>query len=214
MGRWWVAALALTVGACVSPQEERLRDYGEIGTRLYAHGQFREARDTFQAAVALKSDDPHLLYNLGQCHDQLEDYPRARKAYEECLRLSPNHAEGWHALTVLLVRTGNRAEAVARVEGWLKAEPKLGAAYAEDGWLRADDGDLINARGRFQQALMYDPTNNQALIGLARIYAKTDHANRAAALYERALAAHPDQPEVRDALTALRTNGAGRPRPE
>ena len=216
MGRvGWVAGLALGVAACAtSPVAERVRDYNEDGLHLYECGSYADARDSFQAALALQPEDPNLIFNLAQCYDRLGQPTRAEQLYRDCLRHSPEHAECRHALGVLLVRAGRRPEAVRMAEDWLRAEPNRADAYAEDGWLRAQEGDLINARGRFQQALALDPHNNRALTELARIYEAMHRPDRAVVLYEQALEVNPRQPEVARRVSLLRAQGVGRPHPD
>jgi len=100
------------------------------------------------------------------------------------------------------------------VDDWLAREPKLAAPYAEDGWLRAQSGDLLNARGRFQQALLLDANNTVALNELARLYEAMHRPDRARVLYERSLEADPHQPDVFQHVSLLRSQGAGLPHPD
>jgi Tfp pilus assembly protein PilF len=209
-----VAGLALAVAACAATAPERLRDLNEDGVHLYQQGSYAQARASFQAALDLKPGDPSLLYNLGQCYDHLGQTERAEQVYRQILERQPNHAECRHALTALLVRTGRRPDAVRMVEDWLRRQPDLAAAYAEDGWLREQYGDLINARGRLQQALERDPHNNLALTELARIYEAMHRPDRAVVLYERALENNPHQPDVARRVSLLRSQGAGPPHPD
>ena len=217
MGRaGWVAGLAVLLAGCAAPSPiaERVRDYNEDGVYLYQHGSYAEARETFRAALALQPADPNLLYHLAQCHDRLGQAAVAEQTYQDCLRRAPNHPECRHALTVLLVNSGRRADAARMVDEWLAREPKLAAPYAEDGWLRAQSGDLLNARGRLQQALMHDPHNAFALTELARLYETMHRPDRAVVLYEASLAANPHQPDVFQRVSLLRSQGAGRPHPD
>jgi Tfp pilus assembly protein PilF len=100
------------------------------------------------------------------------------------------------------------------VDDWLAREQKLAAPYAEDGWLRARSGDLVNARGRFQQALERDPNNTFALTELARLYETLHRPDRAVVLYEHSLTVNPHQPDVFQRLSLLRSQNAGRPHPD
>jgi tetratricopeptide (TPR) repeat protein len=210
-----IAVVALAAGACTpTAQQRRVRDYNEDGIQLFHRGCYGDARDSFRAALALKPDDADLLYNLGQCHERLGQPDRAAQAYQECLGRAPNHPECRHALTVLLVNGNKREEATRRVEEWLRKEPKLAGPYAEDGWLRAQEGDLVNARGRYQQALALEPANNRALVELADLYERLDRPAYALVLYERALEVNPNQPAVTAARDRLRSRGIGRPHPD
>ena len=100
------------------------------------------------------------------------------------------------------------------VEDWLAREPRLAAAYAEDGWLWYQAGDLPRAQGRLEQALELDPHDGHTLIELARVYEAMKRPDRAVALYERVLERNPKQVEVTERLKALRSQGTGQPQPD
>jgi tetratricopeptide (TPR) repeat protein len=208
----WLLPL-LSVG-CLSAQQERLQVYNNDGVYLFQRGDFVGAHDDFQAALALKPNDPALLYNLGQCCDRIGDTKKAENYYGLCLQMAPNHADCRHAYAALMLREGRRDETVNFVEGWLAREPKLAAAYAEDGWLWHQLGDLTKAQGRLSQALSIDPHDLHALIESARLYESMHRPDRAAALYERALDRDPHQAELVSRLNALRSQGIGIPHPD
>jgi tetratricopeptide (TPR) repeat protein len=204
----------LLLGGCAQTAQERAQEYNEDGVQLYQSGRFVEARECFQAALALDAEDAALLYNLGQCHDRLGNLPRAEQSYNACLQRSPNHANSRHALATLLVRQGRWDEAVQMVQDWLAREPHLASAYAEDGWLWHQAGDLLRAQGRLQQALDLDPRDCRALTELALVYEAMQRPERALVLYERSLEQNPHQPDVKTRMSFLLTNGVNRPRPE
>jgi tetratricopeptide (TPR) repeat protein len=209
-----VAGLFLFVSACAETGQERLHEYNQDALLLFEKGSYDHARETFEAALALKPGDANILYNLGRSHEKLGQTDRAEARYTECLRASPDHPECRHAVAELLVTHGRREEAVRMTETWLTARPDLGAAYALDGWLWHQFGDLPRAQGRLQQALEHDSRNTHALNELALVYEDMHRPDRAAALYERSLDYKPGQPEVKARLASLRTGGAGVPRPD
>jgi Tfp pilus assembly protein PilF len=209
-----LALLALLAGACAQTTHERLRELNEDGVHLYEQGSFDHARETFQLALSLQPGDPHLLYNLGRCHDQLGHLERAEQIYRQCLQAAPDHAECRHALVVLLAGHGRRPEAGQLVQTWLARDPRRASPYVEDAWLLLQDGDLLSARGRLQQAVRLEPRNSQALAELGRLYERLNYPDRAVVMYERALEANPHQPEVARQVSLLRSQGVGRPRPE
>jgi tetratricopeptide (TPR) repeat protein len=205
--------LLLVLLGCGPTMNDRVRQYNEDGVYLYGRGEYVGARDSFEAALTLTPDDPHLVYNIGQCYDRLGDWPRAEKYYRQCVDKSSNHAECRHALAVLLERTGRRIEANRMVEEWLTQEPELADAYAEDGWRLRQQGALPQAQGRLQQALSLDPQNIRALTELGILYEQMHMPERALVLYERVLARDPRQTEVAERLTQLRSRQVGRPLP-
>jgi tetratricopeptide (TPR) repeat protein len=214
--RWacWIAGLAVCLEGCAPTAQERVHDYNEDGVYLFQAGNYEGARDTFKAAVALQPEDPGLLYNLGECYDRLGNTAKAGELYQACLQRAPNHASCRHALAAMLMRDGHRPEATRMVEDWITREPKLATAYAEDGWLWHECGDLPRAQARLQQALELDPHDNRALTELARVYEAMQRPDRAVVLYERALENHPGQPDIITRVNLLKSQGASRPQPE
>jgi Tfp pilus assembly protein PilF len=208
------AVLLFLVGACLPAQNERVRHHTEDGFHLFQRGSYADARDCFQSAIALKPNDPDLIYNLAQCHDRLGHHSQSEALYKECLRHDPDHPEARHAWLLLMLQTDREADGRRMVEEWMRSRPKSGGPFAEDAWLRARAGDVDTARRRYQQALNHDPRNPRALVGLADIYRKLDHPGRALVLYERALEAKPDQPEIAKLVRELRGKGVTGPKPD
>src|SRR5216683_1341086 len=206
---WRMGAALLFLAGCTSTVQERAHAFNEEGVRLFQSGNYAAAWENFQAAMQLTPSDAGLLYNIGQCYERQGDWPRAEQTYQECLRQAPNHGACRHALTVHLVEEGRQAEAARMVEDWLGREPRLAAAYAEDGWLWQQAGDLPRAQARLQQALELDPHEPRALVELALVYEAMQRPDRAAALYERVLERDPRQAEVAQRLNRLRSQGAG-----
>jgi protein O-GlcNAc transferase len=214
MPRTCLALVLLAAAACVEAQTERVRHHTEDGFHLYERGSFGDARDCFQAALDLKPGDPDLLFNVAQCHDRLGQRGQAEALYKQCLERDADHAEARHAWLQMMIQTGREAEGRRMVSDWMRARPRTGGPYVEDGWLRARDGDLDSARRRYQQALNLDPRNDRALVGLAGIYEKLGRPDRALALYDRALEVKHDQPEVQARVKELRGKGVSGPHPD
>jgi Flp pilus assembly protein TadD len=194
--------------------QDRVRDYTQDGLALYRHGNFVDARDTFEAALELQPDDAVLMYDLGQCYDRIGDAAKAEKLYRTCLERAPDLSACRQALCRLLVRERRSPEAGQIIEDWLIHDPKCAAAYAIDGWMWHLTGDLPRAQARLQQALLLDPRDPLALTELALVYEALNRPERALVLYERSLARDPEQPEVLLRLAVLRAQGAGRPKPD
>lgn len=207
-------SLLLVVVACAPPSQERLRDYNELGLDEYTRGDFRHARECFQAALALKPDDPTLLYNIGQCFDHTDNVMGAEQYYQASLRLCPNFADCRHAYVALLLRTGRRDQATRFVQDWQATAPGLAAAYAEEGWLWLQEGDLPRAQARLQQALDLNPHDPNTLADLGQVYEAMQRPDRALALYEQVLAMNPNQVDVAARIQALRNRGVSLPQPD
>lgn len=210
----WLASLALLTAGCAGAVQERVREYNEDGVQLFRKGAYADARDSFQAALALKPVDANMQFNLGQCYDHLNQYDRAEKSYRACLATDPDHKECRHALVVLLWRQNRREDTARLIEDWLVKEPQRAAPYAEHGWLWRQLGDLPRAHARLQQALSLDPADHRALIEMGLVYEEMNRPDRALFLYERALETQPGQAEIELRVTSLKARGVGQPKPD
>jgi Tfp pilus assembly protein PilF len=209
----WLATLAFGLAGCGPSVQHQVRLYNEDGVYLFQRGEYLGARHSFEAALALQPGNTGLLYNIGECYERLGNVKKAEEVYQQCLQKEPNHARCRHSLTVLLVNTGRRKDALLQTEEWMAREPNLPDPYAEDGWLWHQSGDLTLAQARLQQALDKDPHNLRALTELAMVYEELGLPERARVLYERALEIDPRQPAVVEQLNRLRAKGVSRPKP-
>lgn len=194
-GRWFALIVLCAVG-CVNPTQERVREYNADAFRQYSAGNFAAARDSFLASLAYQPEDVGLLYNVGNCYDRLGDGARAQLYYTECLRRAPNLGDCRQSLAGLYLRLGRQQDAVFIVQDWLARQPQLADAYALDGWLWHQTGDLVRAQARLQQALEFDPQNERALVELASVHEDRHRPDLALVLYERVLQQDPNHPDI------------------
>jgi Tfp pilus assembly protein PilF len=206
--------LAAAIPACADTNQERLQRLNEDGVFLYRKGNYDDARLSFESALKLLPDDPTLLYDIGQCYDRSGDAAKAEKIYRDCLEEAPNHAPCRHALAVLMLRQGRRQETDQLIESWLAQQPNLADAYVEDGWRLRQDGDLLQAQARLQQALNLDPHNVRGLVEMGLLYEIMDRPSRALNLYEQALQLDAQQPDVAARVNALLARGVQKPLPD
>jgi Flp pilus assembly protein TadD len=113
-----------------------------------------------------------------------------------------------------MVEGSRQEEGVRFTSDWLRSRPSQAGPYIADGWLCAREGDLDAARVRFQRALDLEPRNPRAMVELGRIYERLGRPDRAVVLYERALQANPDQPDLRKKVAGLRKRGVEPPHPD
>lgn len=214
--RWgcWVVGLALGLAGCTATDQERLHDYNQDGVRLYQRGDYGDARESFEAALKLRPNDPGLLFNVGECYDHLGAYERAERCYRACLEKNATHTLARHALADVLIRTGRQAEAERMIGDWLAKEPNSAAAHAEYGWLLHQVGDLPGAQARLQRALELDPHESRALTEMALVYESLQRPDRAVVLYERILETDPRKYDITNRVNFLLAKGAGRPHPD
>ncbi len=69
------------------------RYYVNQAMQLGGKKQFAEAIEKFEKAAVLNPDDPEIWYNLGGASFTVQNFARAKTAFENCLRLKPDHQQ-------------------------------------------------------------------------------------------------------------------------
>jgi tetratricopeptide (TPR) repeat protein len=84
--------------------------------------------------------------------------------------------------------------------GGPQIHPQVSAGYAA-----YEAGDLATARGDYQEALRDEPTNRDALLGLAAVEMRAQRYDLADGYYRRVLQADPRDPNAQAGMLALRS---------
>ncbi len=69
-------------------QREEAKSYFKAGSKSFEKGDYREAIDSFKKAYDIVHS-PEILYNIGRCHEELDEKEDAVYHYEMYLRLYP-----------------------------------------------------------------------------------------------------------------------------
>jgi tetratricopeptide (TPR) repeat protein len=173
------------------------------GVRLYQQGNYQQASDRFQQAIAQDPKSPEGYYNLaaalhktGTLYNRSSDLQQAENLYNQCLERDPSHAECYRGLAVLLNETGRQQEAFRLLNHWSGAAPKSADPRIELARLLEEVGQTEQAKAQLVDALTIEPHNARALTALGRLRDQSgDHA-QALANYQRSLSLNRFQPEV------------------
>ncbi len=79
--------------------------------------------------------------------------------------------------------------------------PKLQA-----GWMAYNQGDLAVARANYQDVLLDEPTNRDALLGMAALEVRANRPAEAESFYQKLLEVNPRDPHAQAGLLALRAH--------
>ncbi len=173
------------------------------GVRLYQQGNYQQASDRFQQAIAQDPRSPEGYYNLaaslhktGTLYSRPSDLQQAENLYNQCLQRDPNHAECYRGLTVLLNETGRQQESFKLLNQWSSAEPQSPEPKIELARLLEETGQDDQAKAQLVEALTIDPHNARALTALGRLRDQSGDHVQALSNYQRSLSLNRFQPEV------------------
>ncbi|MBX9680181.1 MAG: tetratricopeptide repeat protein [Gemmataceae bacterium] len=202
--------LSLALG-CAATTDERMKMFNDDGVSMFGQGRYREAVESFEVASTLTPNDPHLLFNMGQCHDRLGEWKKAETYYQECLSRDKNHPDARHALANLCYRTGRVDQANKMIDDWLTQEGgPVADGYVLDAWRLRQEKDLPKAMDRLQRAVSMEPRNPRALIEMGIVFEMMNMPDRSLVLYERAAQIQPTNADVRNRIESLKAKGVQR----
>ena len=127
--------------------------------------------------------------------------PAAKAPIEESPRLAPRLAPSAISARPAAPPSAPERPVVSRTPA--QVNPRIEAGY--NAYMA---GDLATARGEYEQALRDEPSNRDAVLGLAALDVRSGRYESAEALYLRALATDPRDPQAQAALLALRSSRA------
>ncbi|HMP05602.1 MAG TPA: tetratricopeptide repeat protein [Lacipirellulaceae bacterium] len=188
------------------------------GVRLFQNGNYQQAADQFQRAIASDPRSATSYYNLaaalhksGKLAGREADLAQAERLYNQCLEYDPNHAECYRGLAVLLGETGRPDAAFRLMEGWAARSPHLADPRVELARLLEESNNPQQASVRLVEALAIDPHDSRALTALGRLREMSGDQAQALANYQRSLSINRFQPEVAARVAALQAAGVGAP---
>jgi len=174
-----------------------------MGDVCDARKDFKQAKDSYDKALALKPDLVYALLNAGQLADKMNEQTRAEDLYRRALMLNPQQAEAANGLGLALAKQGNAVEgkkyfeqAIALKRDYADAINNLGVLYIQQG----KQNDAIAA---FEYGISVAPQDETCYMNLGRIYAQQGKLDRARQLMQQLLEHKPDSATAKRALQEL-----------
>jgi Flp pilus assembly protein TadD len=156
-----------------------------------------------RAKVAAYPQDVKAHLELAAQYVELGQYAGAIRAFQEALRLEPNHAEALRDLGAVLHLTGQPAPARQALELAVRSDPAQHAAWRNLGVVLAHTGDWSGASAAFARACEAAPGEGD----LHRLHAlallESGHPAEAEAPARRAVASMPWSQEAAELFAAV-----------
>ena len=182
------------------------------GLGYYDNGNYAMAAQEFQTALASNPRNADYMANLAKTKMKIGDPAGAEQLYQQALSVSPSHQPSYHGYSELLLAQNRGQEALRMMNAWAATQPYVAESHVELAWLQRELGQNDAAARSLQTALQVNPNHATALAHLGQYYQDSGNSTQAVALYQQALRANWNQPEVHSRLAvAAEAAGANHP---
>jgi len=149
---------------------EDIRQKLDDGISLAKSGNLSQALSIFHSLFEISPKNTEVLYNLGVCLNEMQDYAEAEKYLERLIELNPNYKNAKVALGFSLIHTGKIARAEKILLEAIALDPTNVFALRNIGSITANKGDYHKALEFFLRAEKTEPTSRPVIYGIARTY--------------------------------------------
>ncbi len=153
----------------------------------FQRGRYAEATSLFASYTTGHPDNPWGHYMHGLSAWKSGDHDLALKAFDESLRLDPNHRKSMLNSARVLLETSKPQEALERIERALSIEPLSSEALRLLGRARNELGQIPEAIDAYQRALALDDRDVWAMNNLGLIYLQEGRSDEAIGPLARAV---------------------------
>jgi Flp pilus assembly protein TadD len=177
----WAKALQLGPGEA--------RAHNNLGVCLFKTGRIDEAMAHYNTALELSPEYPEALNNLGDALVRRKQFHEAIPYLEKAIALNPRYASAHSNLGAALAQLNRIDEAISHLEKAVEYQPDLADARNNLGVTLAIAGRYAEAIAALKVAVELTGGDDPMMLELlARMYARTDRFESAAAAARRALA--------------------------
>ncbi|HVN81367.1 MAG TPA: sulfatase-like hydrolase/transferase [Terriglobia bacterium] len=161
--------------------------YHLLGLCLQQLGQFQQAVQIFQQAIANKVDTDQMQAELGNSYLQLGDLQRAVDAMETAAGMNMADLQNLTNLATLYLQLRRPADAERTLRAILAEDDRYAEAYNLLGTLEIQRGQAELARGHFEKAVEYDPDLAEVYVNLGLLAENAGQPQQAVAYYKKFL---------------------------
>lgn len=159
-------------------------------------GQPSEAIPAYERAAALDPEEPSIWVELGQAQASLNQIDAAWESYRKAGELDSELLSYQMRLAVQVERDGGRQQALEMYRSYLEVEPDNVGVRERYGMLLLDLERYAEAAKELQAVVDQSPTD-AVRAALAQAYVLADDADTARQKLAEAVAANPNEPELR-----------------
>ncbi|HEX3247815.1 MAG TPA: tetratricopeptide repeat protein, partial [Pyrinomonadaceae bacterium] len=143
--------------ACIPAQAQQAKQFVDEGLAAFDRGDTTTARNAFEKALSLKSDEVTAHTYLGIIADRAGDLKEAERHFAAAVRAEPNRASVRNNYGAILMRTGRANLAAVEFEKSLKLDPNQPNALINLAQIRFASDDLRGSADLFKRAFAIKP---------------------------------------------------------
>ncbi|MFH1277067.1 MAG: tetratricopeptide repeat protein [Candidatus Eisenbacteria bacterium] len=159
-----------------------------LGKRLYDAGDHRGALGHFERSLAEHGEDGDVWNDVGLAREALGDPEAARSAYENALRIAPDHGKAHANLAGILYQKGEIDSAYTELAEAARLEPMNADFRNNLGALLLQKGRSGEAIDTFRAGVEIDPNHRELLYNLGRAYERKNDFAEADRVFRRLVA--------------------------
>jgi predicted Zn-dependent protease len=205
-------ALREATGEYIAAQEfnaDRPEAHLDLALLFAREKQYGKAESQLRDALSLEPSFVPAAVNLADLYRAMRRDADGERVLDDAIARSPGDASLQHALGLLLIRQGQRHQALEHLAAAARLDPSNGR-FAYIYALALDDAGQTGAAINVLQAeVEKHPNNGDSLAALAGFYGKAGYPQRGATYANRLIQLEPENPQARQLLTQLR----GEPEP-
>lgn len=171
---------------------------------LFRQGDYASAIPHLEAAIRAEPEYAEAQFNLGMVYSALGNFNDAIPHLEAAIRIQPGYTEARYNLGLASLHTGDLNSADSQFEAALRAEPAhAGANFYLGVTIAKTPGAAPDAEARYRAAMLRNPDDAAAHIGLGGLLAALGRTAEAISQLDAARKIHSD-PTLVNLLDALR----------
>ena len=160
-----------------------------------------DARARIEGALAKQPDSVPLLLLAGRTYAALDDHAGAERSINRALEIEPTNLDGYDLLARVYRDRGDVRKAIAELEKLAARSPNAASIHTSIGQMLEAQGQIDDARKRYELALSIDAGMPVAANNLAWLIAEHGgNLDRAMQLAQTAKSKLPESPSVTDTL--------------
>lgn len=161
-------------------------DFFILGEAYATKSFHRKAIESFERSLALADRaDTHIA--RGNSFQTLQDLDSAAQAYEDALRLEPNHGGALYGLASVHAKGGDLRKALQEYERWIKLMPKYASTRHSAAIVQLRDDNPKGALELIRAILNENPDDPESLFLQGFAYAEISDMDQAIAALENCL---------------------------